>query len=53
MGSSHIDFELLAGEVYFAREVIKDGVVIWSSGLDIAPGTMYGEVSHSTSEVVA
>lgn len=45
-------FKPLTDEAYFAQSTIKDGVVIWPNGLDIAPDAMYDEVSRSTSEVV-
>jgi len=38
-------FAPLADETYFAQAVVKDGVVVWPNGVDIAPDAMYEEVS--------
>jgi hypothetical protein len=38
-------FEPLADEAYFAQAAIKDGVVTWPNGVDIASDAMYEEVS--------
>ncbi|TAM54075.1 MAG: DUF2442 domain-containing protein [Paraburkholderia sp.] len=37
-------FAPLADEAYFAQATIRDGVVVWPNGVDIAPDAMYDEV---------
>lgn len=37
-------FAPLADESYFALAMIRDGIVIWPNGVDIAPDAMYDEV---------
>ncbi len=37
-------FAPLADESYFALATIRDGVVVWPNGVDIAPDAMYDEV---------
>jgi len=39
----------LADEGYFALASIKDGVVVWPNGIDIAPDAMYDEISRQRS----
>jgi hypothetical protein len=38
-------FEPLRDEQFFAQATIRDGVVVWPNGVDIAPDAMYEEVS--------
>jgi hypothetical protein len=38
-------FTELADEAYFALATLRDGVVVWPNGVDIAPDAMYDEVS--------
>jgi hypothetical protein len=38
-------FAPLANESYFALAAIRNGVVVWPNGVDIAPDAMYDEVS--------
>jgi hypothetical protein len=38
-------FEPLRDEQFFAQASIRDGVVVWPNGVDIAPDAMYEEVS--------
>lgn len=40
----------LADESYFALATVRDGVVVWPNGLDIAPDAMYSEVSGNPME---
>jgi Protein of unknown function (DUF2442) len=46
-------FEPLADEAYFAKAKIRDGVVVWPNGVDIAPDAMYEEVSGKRVGVAA
>lgn len=46
-------FEPLADETYFAQATVKDGVVVWPNGVDIAPDAMYEEVSGKAVGVAA
>ncbi|CAB3789431.1 DUF2442 domain-containing protein [Pararobbsia alpina] len=46
-------FAPLADESYFALATIRDGVVVWPNGVDIAPDAMYDEVCGHKSGVVA
>jgi hypothetical protein len=41
-------FAPLADEAYFARAGIREGVVVWPNGVDVAPDAMYAEVSGKT-----
>jgi hypothetical protein len=43
-------FASLADESYFALATIRDGVVVWPNGVDIAPDAMYDEVNGHNSE---
>ena len=46
LSKDHFDGVLapLADEVFFAQARIRDGVVIWPNGAEIAPDAMYDEV---------
>jgi hypothetical protein len=46
-------FAPLADESYFALATIRDGVVVWPNGVDIAPDAMYDEVSGHKSGIAA
>lgn len=46
-------FAPLADESYFALATIRDGVVVWPNGVDIAPDAMYDEVSNRKSGIAA
>jgi hypothetical protein len=46
-------FGPLANESYFALATIRDGVVVWPNGVDIAPDAMYDEVNGSRPGVAA
>jgi len=46
-------FAPLADEHYFALADIRDGVVVWPNGVDIAPDAMYDEVRNRKSGVAA
>lgn len=46
-------FAPLADESYFALATLRDGVVVWPNGVDIAPDAMYDEVSRKHSEIAA
>jgi Protein of unknown function (DUF2442) len=43
-------FAPLADESYFALATVRDGVVVWPNGADIAPDAMYSEISDNCSE---
>jgi hypothetical protein len=44
-------FTPLADEPYFGLASIREGVVVWPNGVDIAPDAMYAEVSGNSAEV--
>lgn len=46
-------FAPLADESYFALATIRDGVVVWPNGVDIAPDAMYDEVNGHKSGIAA
>jgi hypothetical protein len=46
-------FAPLADESYFALATIRDGVVVWPNGVDIAPDAMYDEVNDHKSGIAA
>lgn len=46
-------FAPLADESYFALATIRDGVVVWPNGVDIAPDAMYDEVNQHKSGIAA
>lgn len=46
-------FAPLADESYFALATIRDGVVVWPNGVDIAPDAMYDEVNNRNSGIAA
>jgi hypothetical protein len=46
-------FAPLSDESYFALATIRDGVVVWPNGVDIAPDAMYDEVSEHKSGMAA
>lgn len=46
-------FAPLADESYFAQATIRDGVVVWPNGVDIAPDAMYDEVSGQNPKIAA
>ena len=39
-------FEPLADPPFFEKATLKNGVVIWPGGLDIAPDAMYREIKR-------
>lgn len=46
-------FAPLADEAYFELADLRDGVVVWPNGVDIAPDAMYDEVSNHKSGIAA
>lgn len=46
-------FAPLADESFFAQAAIRDGVVVWPNGVDIAPDAMYDEVNEHKSGIAA
>lgn len=46
-------FAPLADESFFAQATIRDGVVVWPNGVDIAPDAMYDEVNERKSGIAA
>lgn len=46
-------FAPLADESSFALATIRDGVVVWPNGVDIAPDAMYDEVNGHKSGIAA
>ena len=39
-------FEPLANPTFFEKATLKNGVVVWPGGLDIAPDAMYREIKR-------
>ena len=43
----------LADEFFFAQAIIRDGAVTWPNGADLAPDTLYAEVSNERQRQIA